>query len=69
MDQTVPVVPMHENLVNVPYAQLRLDGERFVCVLAPPRPSAGVGTLRVVRAVSGVDGTELVLTYAAFVRL
>jgi hypothetical protein len=69
MDQAVPVVPVHEDLVNVPYAQLHLEGERFVRVLTPPRPSAGVGTLRVVRAIDGAQGIELVLTYADFVRL
>lgn len=69
MDQAVPVVPQHEDLINLPYAQVHLGAERFLRVLAPPRPSVGVGALRVVRAVDGASGTELVLTYADFERL
>ena len=69
MDQAVPVVPVHEDLINAPYAETRIEGERFVRVLAPPRPSAGIGTLRIVRAVETAHGTELVLTSADFVRL
>ncbi|MBV8081387.1 MAG: hypothetical protein JO293_05585 [Candidatus Eremiobacteraeota bacterium] len=69
MDQTVPVVPVHEDLINEPYADVHTDGERFIRVLTPPRPSAGVGELRVVRAVETSRGTEFVLTYTDFVRL